>query len=95
MYVQFRTTVLFQKNLDDPMDDGAMIGIPYSGRALDFDALGGSFYYSIAENLFGYSSIFDVGSNNAVLLEPGSFKDIKFMHHSLQPGEYNTYQKAF
>ena len=87
MYL-YRSTYLYEKNLDDSQ---AFTRIRTYGRQIyDFEAFGGSFYYhtrSFVGTPFTKDGIVKVESDNFVFVNPAAFKDITFMHHSLQPGE--------
>ena len=85
MYIH-RSTTLYRKNLDDSGDFGTMIGNPIRKQIYDLEAFGGSLYYHA--KTFNRDVIANADSTNFVFSNSAAFKDITFMHHSLQPGEW-------
>lgn len=72
--------------MDDPQDSGAEIErTPVTTEVYDLEAFGGYIFYY--KTVFGRHSIFNFDTNNLIFGSPIPFKDVAFMHHSLQPGE--------
>ena len=89
-----RSSTLFKKNLDDPLDFGVQVGRSTEHRVYNLVAFGGSIYYHQRRGPFSTHSIVNFQTDNAVFSSRhltnvhASFNDIVFMFHSLQPGRW-------